>query len=520
MNKSKSWLLVFYIIFIVVFFMTNGLRVVEAGEKDHHVKVARPDAIFIDTVSVFGKLERPAVLFVHDQHTDAMDKRGKDCSVCHEYDNNRMSQRFMRLKDLDKQGLIDIYHGTCIECHKKIKGEGEISGPLACNDCHNIKSQVVSSRQPFGFDKSLHFTHSEAVGKKCELCHHEYDEKTKKLFYAKEKEGTCRYCHREETMDNRVSLEMAAHDACINCHMKTIAEKKYAGPIKCRGCHDLDEQKKLAKKQVIPRIQRNQPDTTMVKIGQKVDTRMDLVAFDHKAHEEHNDNCRGCHHEGLDTCSKCHTISGIQEGNYISLERAMHGIKAKQSCLGCHENKKQDRTCAGCHLLMGSNHNRFSKLTCATCHIKNPEDIDVLSDRETVELTSAKLLESRRVVTDALNDEDIPEILELKDFAKKYQPVEFPHRKIVNTLMNNIKDNKLANYFHSDKETVCQGCHHNMPVTKKPSRCTNCHSKPVDEMNMSRPGVIGAYHIQCMGCHSNMGIDKVGCLDCHKLAEN
>ena len=518
MNKAKLLLFYFGITFVVTLFLICGLGANQTGNVEQ-TTIPRSDVISIDTISRFGKLERPEVLFLHDQHTDAMEKKGKDCKVCHQSDKGQMSQKFMTLKDEGAQALIDIYHGTCIECHKKTSDEGEKSGPVICNDCHNVKSQVVSSRQPFGFDKSLHFTHSEAVEKKCERCHHEYNEKAKKLFYAKGKEGTCRYCHKDKTIDNKISIKLAAHVGCINCHIKTIAEKKDAGPIKCRGCHGVDEQKKIEKKKSITRMQREQPDTTIIKIGQDIDTRMNLVPFDHKSHEEYNDNCRGCHHEGLDTCSKCHPITGIQEGNYISLEQAMHRIKAKQSCLGCHENNKQQKECAGCHSLIRKNIS-YNDSACATCHIKKDQETDSKDGIEAIKLQSARLLKSRPLVINTFNAEDIPEIVKIKDFTKKYQPVEFPHRKIINTLTNNIKNNKLANYFHSDKGTICQGCHHNMPLTKKPSRCTNCHGKPFDEMNMSRPGAIGAYHIQCMGCHDNMGIDKMGCTDCHKLTEN
>ena len=43
----------------------------------------RADGIHIDSMSVFGKLERPAVTFLHQKHTDAIEKRGKDCATCH-----------------------------------------------------------------------------------------------------------------------------------------------------------------------------------------------------------------------------------------------------------------------------------------------------------------------------------------------------------------------------------------------------------------------------------------------------
>ncbi len=137
--------------------------------------------------------------------------------------------------------------------------------------------------------------------------------------------------------------------------------------------------------------------------------------------------------------------------------------------------------------------------------------------KEELAAMATAMLQSRKPVTGTLNDEDIPEKVVIKDMVNKYGPVELPHRKIVHTLVKNIKDNKLGNYFHNEPGTICQGCHHNSPVSKKPPRCGNCHGKPFDENNPSRPGVMGAYHRQCMGCHKEMNIEKaVGCTDCHK----
>jgi len=86
----------------------------------------------------------------------------------------------------------------------------------------------------------------------------------------------------------------------------------------------------------------------------------------------------------------------------------------------------------------------------------------------------------------------------------------------------NIKDNKLAGYFHAEKGTVCQSCHHNSPLDKQPPHCGSCHGKPFDERNILKPGIIGAYHQQCMGCHQVLKLEKpksTGCTDCHEEAK-
>ena len=135
------------------------------------------------------------------------------------------------------------------------------------------------------------------------------------------------------------------------------------------------------------------------------------------------------------------------------------------------------------------------------------------------EVLAAMLLESRKMASDTFDDEDIPEIVTIDKLSSQYGSVELPHRRIIGALINDIEGNKLANYFHSEKGTVCQACHHNSPVTTTPSACSNCHGKPFDELNPLRPGLKAAYHQQCMGCHDSMGIEKpksTDCVGCHK----
>lgn len=524
----------------------------------------RADVITIDTLKIFGDIEKPEVVFLHDLHTDALEKKKKDCSACHLSGNSyevipdtlkaaikridQMSPKFRRLKDISRKEVMDVYHLNCIECHTNMSAEGDKSGPVACGDCHK-EDAISSSAQPMGFDKSLHFRHSKAQEKKCEKCHHEYDEKAKKLVYVKEKEGSCRYCHMEKTEDNRISMKLASHLSCIDCHRKTLAKKLHAGPVKCSGCHDPEKQKMIEKVASVPRMERKQPDVTMITTGQKdLTARMNFVPFDHKAHEEYNDTCRVCHHAEMDKCTKCHTLAGIKEGKHISIEQAMHQMGTEKTCMGCHEIKQDDKKCAGCHVFMERARKQEAS-SCLKCHMDQPQVVEVrgevedltysnktapsdiggsgivyytvkpdtqMSEKELAKLADS-VLKARKPVTETYKDEDIPEKVIIKEMVNKYGPVELPHRKIVNTLVKNIKDNKLASYFHSEKGTLCQGCHHNSPASKKPPRCGNCHGKPFDEKNMFKPGIMGAYHIQCMGCHKEMELEKpVSCTDCHK----
>jgi len=487
----------------------------------------RPDVLIIDSAKIFGDLERQPVLFFHDKHTDALEKKDKDCRTCHLSEKDRLSPKFKRFNDAGRQEVMDIYHSGCMGCHTEMYAEKDKTGPVEiCGECHRDKVKVQSSRQPMGFDQSLHFRHLKATGDKCERCHHEYDEKTKKLFYAEGKEGTCRYCHMAEAEKNRIPMRVASHLFCIDCHRKTRAsgkaKNKIAGPVKCAGCHDFDKQQLIKKVKDVPRIKRKQPDVVLIRAagkgtsGKTSGGQMNPVPMDHKAHEKYNDTCRACHHESLDSCSECHTLAGTKEGKDVKLERAMHQIGTTKSCIGCHELRYGDKKCAGCHAFI-QNGQKQSKLSCFRCHMESLQpDTEAVQQPEAV---ASGLLGSRKALAGTYADEDIPEKIIIGELIYEYEPVGFPHKKIIDSLLQNIKDSQLTNYFHSEKGVICQACHHNSPISKKPPRCVSCHGKTFDEANLLRPGLQAAYHRQCMGCHKEMSIEKpksTECNDCHK----
>ncbi len=514
MTKQKKALLAIIFITCILSTAINTVGIGEAKEGP----ASRPDMISIDSMKIFGALEKPEPVFLHDKHTDALEKKGKDCRECHKEKGDKLSPMFMRLENTGRKDVMDIFHNSCIECHKDTTAENDKSGPIVCGECHLEKPNVISFRQPMGLDKSLHFRHSKAHDKKCETCHS--DCKTGK--YKKETEDTCRACHKDVTEKDRISMEEASHASCLDCHMKTAEKKKDTGPVKCSGCHDLEAQNRFEKVSPVPRMDRKQPDKVMIKTGvNELDApgknRMNLVPFNHMAHEGYNDTCRVCHHKSINKCSKCHTLKGSEDGKGVSLEQAMHKMDREQSCIGCHEMKQQDKNCAGCHAVLSKNR-KPDDSSCLKCHMELPAGDSGKAGMD--EKTAATLLEQRKKVSGTFSSENIPEKIIIKAFSDKYEPVEFPHRDIVNKIVKDIKDNNLAVYFHAGKGTVCQGCHHNSPATKKPTGCGSCHGKPFNEKDMHKPGIIGAYHIQCMECHDNMKIDKVGCTDCHKEKNN
>jgi Class III cytochrome C family len=482
----------------------------------------RADVINIDVLKTFGGLERPPVQFLHDAHTRALAKKNMDCTACHLTENGRIYPKFERLTDTDKITVTNTYHQKCIACHGKLKIANEKAGPVECEGCHTEKARFASSRQPMGFDKSLHFRHSESQDNKCEHCHHEYNEKTKTLFYAKGQQETCRYCHGSETQGNRISMGLASHLACIDCHRKYRAKNLAAGPVECAGCHDAAAQRKIEKVASVPRMQGKQPDIVLLKSahqGMPADieklNRMNFVPFDHKAHETYTDTCRGCHHESLRACTECHTPDGTKQGGGINLEQAMHQLGTQWSCKGCHAIQQRDQKCAGCHDFMSAGREN-QEASCSPCHLK-PVPEKGTSNPEQDKALAAEMLRSRTPAASVDNRDDIPDTVVIKNLSDQYEAVVFPHRRIVNALAADVKGSQLAAYFHTQPGTLCQGCHHNSPISDKPPLCGSCHGQLFDSKNPLKPGIKGAYHLQCMGCHKAMGIKKPAeCVDCHQ----
>ncbi len=482
----------------------------------------RADLITIDTMKQFGPLERPAVVFMHDRHSETLARQNQDCTACHLSDKDKLSIKYQRLTDGTKNELMDLYHTNCLACHKKMAARNEKTGPVEeCGACHKAQPDVASSWQPIGMDKSLHYRHSKSQDNKCERCHHEYDQVQKKLIYIKDQEGTCRYCHKDTAEDNRIALRDAAHQSCVACHRDAVAQSKNAGPVLCAGCHDAEQQQLIEVVADVPRMQRKQPDTVFVQKDRQnryanldayLKPEMKRVPFDHKVHEAGNADCRTCHHAAMTACNTCHTMAGAKEGKGVKLQQAMHQVTADQSCLGCHSAKQQDKNCAGCHAFI-TKADQPEEAACLKCHMALPAAQGTSDPVNAAQ--AAKLLASARQGNDAvIADADIPETVTIKALSKKYGPAVLPHRKIVRSLEKSLQGNRLAAFFHGQPGTLCQGCHHNSPVSTKPPKCGSCHGAPFNAKDPFKPGLMAAYHRQCMGCHEQMQLAKPAALDC------
>lgn len=478
-----------------------------------------PDMIRIDTIAAFGHLERAPVVFFHDKHTEAAKKMDKDCAACHpkaDEKGKRLSLKYMRLEDKDRQAVMEIYHDNCIACHKEARAKKMATGPETCNACHDAQRAGQAARMPAGMDLSLHYRHDKAMKGKCETCHHAYDVKTKKLFYDKGQEGSCRYCHGDTQVENRMPFQQAAHTDCISCHRRLIAEKKVAGPVECRGCHGAEEQALWERVKNPPPPKRGQPDATLVSVEKG--GKMGLVAFNHMEHQRNADTCRVCHHQEIKACNACHSLDGKPEGQFVTLQRAMHAVASQTSCIGCHDEKKMAGQCVGCHGAMEKR--RMSQGACLSCHEIPPGIVSDEAGKNERTAVAVIAMITRPVVKGTYPAADIPETVSIGSLADKYEPVKLPHRRIVEKLVAGIGDSRMAGVFHRTPGTVCQGCHHNSPAAVKPPKCASCHisSKSFELNDTEKPGLVGAFHQQCIGCHDRMGIEKPArndCIGCH-----
>lgn len=532
-------------LFAAAFFLAGfiGSEAVGSAGEGGQVDKGRADVIAIDALSRFGPLEESVVMFMHDKHTEAMAKlpewSEKGCFTCHPADENgKMTLDFMKPLGESKAEAKLIYHDGCINCHVDLVKAGEKSGPTAaaCRNCHRSDHGLEIDSHAVVVDRNLHYRHTTVYAddkQKCGVCHHQWDETAGKIVPAVEEKdvpGACVYCHKTEPTVIEGpkpvtvrTLRKAAHGECVVCHMERTTEPNSTikAPFDCAGCHSASAQEGIAQRnqkaasEAKPdalRIKRGQPDAALVKGSVELSPEvkvlpMGVVPFNHKAHEDKVLTCVACHHASLDSCSSaCHTVAGDAKGGFIGLEQAMHDRSAAQSCVGCHTQLQQDQSCIGCHGLMPGKP-AVTEATCAPCHLKI--DTAMLAGVKSQEDSQAlaQMLIRARPAPHVLKAEDVPDIVTIDALVDKYEASKLPHRRIVFAMLDRIKDDDLAKTFHAAEFAVCASCHHNSPPSKNPPKCGSCHPAKTGGDATGRPGLMAAYHGQCMGCHTMMGIE-------------
>ncbi|MBR5050035.1 MAG: Nine-heme cytochrome C [Desulfovibrio sp.] len=256
---------------------------------------------------------------------------------------------------------------------------------------------------------------------------------------------------------------------------------------------------------------------------------MKPVLFNHLIHEKAVEKCETCHHTGDPaSCSDCHSAEGKEEGKFITLEKAMHAKniavredgKTPSSCVSCHEQQTAKRECAGCHSTITPS---YDAAWCSTCHNVNvtPQQMadgsnGRLSEAANLAVATKTVQETKRAAAPATLG---PAKAVIDAIANEYEPCVFNHKRHMASLMENIKDSKLAAAFHTQPETLCATCHHHSPLSLTPPKCVSCHPVSIDRMQPARPQLKAAYHLQCMGCHKGMDVKRpvnTSCTSCHK----
>jgi hypothetical protein len=186
------------------------------------------------------------------------------------------------------------------------------------------------------------------------------------------------------------------------------------------------------------------------------------VAFSHEAHTLMAEDCATCHHHSeagqTPSCNECHgASSGSKESDIPELKDAYH-----RQCMGCHREMDMGPT------------------GCAECHTKKVD----------------KVVKATQEVPRKKKAEKGPEVLILDALEKRYEPVTFSHD------------------MHTLMADDCATCHHHSDPGQTLA-CGECHGDAFDPKNLNMPGLKGAYHLQCMGCHQEMDSGPTGCTECH-----
>jgi hypothetical protein len=108
-------------------------------------------------------------------------------------------------------------------------------------------------------------------------------------------------------------------------------------------------------------------------------------------------------------------------------------------------------------------------------------------------------MEKEIVPSEAVSVESSPDTVILKELSNLYMPVVFPHR------------------LHARMSVMgggCTLCHHYTPTKESHPPCKKCHQKGISMGDLRKPGLKGAYHRQCLGCHRDWS-HTTECAVCH-----
>jgi hypothetical protein len=101
----------------------------------------------------------------------------------------------------------------------------------------------------------------------------------------------------------------------------------------------------------------------------------------------------------------------------------------------------------------------------------------------------------------------------IKDVNAAHKVTEGPGMIVLGTtgtLYEPVNFNHTTHASMGEMGDGCVSCHHYAPTGKIPP-CSECHAKPT---SLGQPGLKGAYHRQCLGCHQQWSGTN-DCVNCH-----
>ncbi len=108
------------------------LLIISAGSA--YAYTIQTDNKGAENIELYGGKSGP-VPFPHLAHQDAL----ADCKICHEL----FPQEIGGIEKLKASGQLkkkQIMNKHCTKCHRQLKKEGKITGPITCKACH-IKAE-------------------------------------------------------------------------------------------------------------------------------------------------------------------------------------------------------------------------------------------------------------------------------------------------------------------------------------------------------------------------------------------
>ncbi len=123
----------------------------------------------------------------------------------------------------------------------------------------------------------------------------------------------------------------------------------------------------------------------------------------------------------------------------------------------------------------------------------------------------------------------VPELVLLDSLSNLYEGVSFDH-----ALHDSYASCAECHHHVAGRPSAdpyCSGCHRSGSVGSAVS-CKSCHltdrfsedllsaSRNQSRYHIDIIGLVGAYHLNCLGCHLSLTAGPTGCLDCHQSTGN